>query len=137
MKTSKFNSLLLSVTLMTAIAVITLITGCSGSPVNQVTATIDNYAQSVTEATTIGEIQELDGQFAEKMAKYSDSDYRLTPADRKTLMKSISALSQAVNTRMIELSGVEPIDDLPQREAAFKTELDRCVTMGDFINMGL
>lgn len=137
MKTSRFNSLLLSVTLLATLAVVAIVTACSGSPVNEVTATIDNYAQSVSKATTIGEIQELDGQFAEKMAKYSDSDYRLTPSDRKTLMKSISSLSQAVNSRMTELSGIEPIDDLAQREAAFKAELDRCVTMGDFINMGL
>lgn len=114
-----------------------MLAACSNSPVNEITATIDNYAQSVEEATSIEEIQEMDGEFAKKMNEYVKSDYKLTSADREALMGSIVKLSNAINGSFERLTGQPTGIDLSQREMAFKAELEKCQTVGDFINMGL
>lgn len=108
--------------------------------INAFITSMDNYALSIENATSLQEIGELDQEYAVTAAKYADSKAELTDADRTAIMNAILKLSKTTNSKITELSGgMQPLSDslFNERAAAFKDALDQCSTLGEAVNMGL
>lgn len=130
----------ISISLLSLLALI-LLTACSKSQtdVNQVIMLMDQYTQSVSTATSMEEVIELDTQFSGNIQKFADSQATLTDDDRNAIMEAVNSLSEAVNTKSGELMGVPPLADsvMEARRAQFAQAVQQCTTVGQVVTMGL
>lgn len=139
MKAKHFLTSLMAVGL---IAIASLTSACSKSQteINSFITSLNNYNESIRQANSAQELQEIDQSFVKEVSKYSNSKVTLTDADRDAIVKAIATLSQTTNEKIGQLSGgTMPLnkEQLNERLAQFKTAIDSCNTLGDVITVGV
>lgn len=105
--------------------------------VNAIIATIDNYALSVKNATSVEEISELDSEFAKAIGKYADSTDPVNAADRQAILSATERLSITINGRVKDLEGQAPmtLEEIQEQKDILAADLDKCKTVGQVVQM--
>lgn len=105
--------------------------------INAIVSTIDNYTLSVSNATSVEEIFELDTEFAQGVGKYANSKEPVNEADRQTVLAACERLSITINGRIKELSGEAPmtLEQIQQNKDQLAADLNNCKTVGQIVQI--
>lgn len=107
--------------------------------INSIVTTIDNYTLSVSNATSVEEIFELDIEFAQSVGKYANSREPVNEADRQTILAACERLSITINGRIKDLSGEAPmtLEQIQQNKDQLTADLNDCKTVGQVVRIAV
>ena len=110
MKTKKLRNLFLIVALTATFGLFA--TSCSKhTEVNELISTLNQYADSFNDVTSLDEFNSMMTQFNDATSKYAESTAPVDKADREAILKAIEGFSAAVNKSMSQLLNIPLMTD--------------------------
>ena len=110
MKTKKLRNLFLIVALTATFGLFA--TSCSKpTEGNELISTLNQYADSFNDVTSLDEFNSMMTQFNDATSKYAESTAPVDKADREAILKAIEGFSAAVNKSMSQLLNIPLMTD--------------------------
>lgn len=133
----KLKNLLLTATLI--IAAIAMQSCGGNSPVGKYVACINSLTEKMEKAETIDDIKKLEKESNPSIEEFRDSDYELTDADKKDIVRAMSDFVVVSIEKGFKLSGIDVTLDNERKEAIkaeIEANIDKATTLGDVASAG-